>query len=153
MSMIPNTANFGIARGRISHIKLFPNNDGSKKYMITVAPKNAYPNQDGSFGCQYVRTEGFVPKNARDDGVYQYLEVGDLVEVNYIVLNDDYKDKNGHMHYGTVLRIQGVDILESKAAKAARKAAQGQAPAQNVTKSTEGEGSAFEVDPNGPIFD
>lgn len=133
MSAILNTANYGIARGRISHIKLFNNNDGSKKYMVTVAARNAYPNPDGTYGSQYVRTEGFVAKNAKNDGVYEHLEVGDYVELNYIILNDDYKMKNGQWHYGLVLRIQGVDILETKMAKAARKAA----AAEKVNDTTE----------------
>lgn len=122
MASIPNTQNYGIAQGKISNMVMFPNKDGSKKFMITIAAKNAYANQDGTYGCQYVRTEGFVPANASSDGVYGIIEVGDYVQVNYIILNDDYKDRTGKWHYNQVLRIQGVDILESKAAKADRKA-------------------------------
>ena len=146
MAAIPNTANYGIARGPISNITVFNNNDGSKKYMITVAARNAYANQDGTYGSQFVRMEGFVPKNAQNDGVYQYLESGDFVEINYIVLNDDYRGRDGKMVYNTVLRIQGVDILETKAAKAdrkARKAAQATQSANNTTPAPAHSGSAF----------
>lgn len=149
MSAIPNTANFGVARGNISNIKKFENADGSKKYMVTVATPNAYVNSNGEVGCQYVRTEGKVSKNASNDGVYEYLEVGDFVQVNYIALPDDYQDRNGKWHYGMVLRIQGVDILESKAAKAARK----QRTANHAAAAPAQNNSAFAED-NGeePIF-
>lgn len=87
--------------------------------------------------------EGFVPKNAQNDGVYQYLESGDFVEINYIVLNDDYRGKDGKMVYNTVLRIQGVDILETKAAKADRKARKAAQSTNNTAPAPAHSGSAF----------
>ena len=118
-----NFDNYGMALGRISHIKKFDNRDGSCKYMITVAAKNSYADQDGKVGSQFIPLEAFVPANRRE-GILPYLEVGDYVRMNYIVLNDNYIQENGQMHYGIVLRIQGITMLESKAAKAARKTAQ-----------------------------
>lgn len=122
MPSIPNINNYGIAYGRISNFLKFDNKDGSKKYMITVAVKNSYANKDGKVGSQYVRTEAYVPNNQKA-GIYDILEVGDLVTVNYIVLNDDYPLPDGKMHYGNVLRVQGVQTHETKAVKDMRKSA------------------------------
>jgi len=170
MASIPNTENYGVAEGNISHIKEFNNTDGSTKIMITISAKNAY-STNGVTGSQFVRTEAFIAKGVKR-GVYDYLEVGDKVIVYYTALNDDYDTGNGKWHYGMVLRITGVSMLESKDAKAYRKSKKAQsqtsAPAsesgaQSLASAIESEdaqpeqtGSAFMdgvSNNNGPVFE
>ena len=122
MATISNTSNYGVAQGNISNMKMFNMKNGGRKFMVTVATPNGYVSSDGSVGKQFVRTEGYVQADKPNNGVYDCLEVGDRVIIYYTAVNDDYKDANGQQHYGMALRITGVDILESKQAKADRKA-------------------------------
>ena len=135
MAGITNITNYGIAIGIVSNIKRFDNKDGSRKYMISVATKNAYTNQDGTVGTQYVRTEKLINKNATSDGVYGWLEKGMLVNLAYTVKSKDYTDNAGTKHYNTVLEIQQIDVLDTKATMEAKRAA-----ANNANKEPEERG-------------
>ena len=119
-----NLRNYCIALGRISKIKKFDNQDGSRKYLITVAVQNDYTNNDGTYGAQFIPLEAFIPKTWETDGIYGTLQIGDLVHVTYSVCNNDYKDANGNKHFGIKLSISHIQYEESKLAKEARRARQ-----------------------------
>lgn len=119
-----NVQNLGIATGRLSkNVTAFPNTDGSRKMMITVAVPNDYKGKDGKTSSEFVNLEGFVP-SGKGDGVYAFMHKGDLVSIQYKVVS------SGKAVYGQVLRIEKVSLLESKAvtdARAARNAESGDA--------------------------
>ena len=59
------------------------------------------------------------------------MHEGDLVSIGYSVKTNNYTDKDGQAVYGQVLRINSVELLETKAvtdARAAKKAS-GEVPA------------------------
>ena len=104
-----NMRDFGIVTGRLTRDPDFHDNrDGSRKVRFTVAAQNHFTDKDG-------KQEG--------NGVYGYLEQGDLVTCSFTILNNNYKDKNGNMVYGLSLLVDTVTLLETKAAKEARLAA------------------------------
>lgn len=124
-----NTCNTGKVIGRVSKKTVLPNKDGSKKIFIQIASQDNYKNKDGKRGTQFVPLEAFVNKDAKTNGVFDHMNVGDLVSVAYEVRNNNYEDKNGEMQYGIVLVIKSVDLLESKKTTEARQAAKAEAAA------------------------
>lgn len=134
-----NVRNFGVVTGRLSKdVVGFPNADGSRKFMITVAVPNNYKstNDKGEsvVESEFISLEGFVPAD-KQDGVYTLMHEGDLVSIEYSVRSNNYVDKQGVAQYGQVLRINtdGIALLETKAvteARAQKKAAEAAAQAQ-----------------------
>lgn len=116
-----NTANFGIALGRLTKDPvLFDNKDGSKKVMITVACQDNFKNKAGERQTQFVQLEGFISNKSQGLGVYEYMHKGDLVQVAYGVRTNNYTDKSGNPVYTQVLSINGVQLMETKKSQAAR---------------------------------
>lgn len=126
-----NVRNQGTAIGRLTKdIAAFKNADGSRKMMVTLAVQNNYKDSEGKTTSEFISLEGFVPKD-KEDGVYALMHEGDLVGIGYSVKTNNYTDKDGNPQYGQVLRINDIELLETKAttdARAAKKAA-GDVPA------------------------
>lgn len=130
--MALNTRNYGFVEGRLTkNPAIFDNADGSKKVRITVAAQNNFTGKDGQRGVNYVDLEGFVPAG-RNIGVYSHMAKGDLIGIQYTVVTNNYTGKDGQPVYGQVLRIQTVDLRESKATTAARAAKNATAAAAPV---------------------
>lgn len=102
---------------------IYNNRGGSRKILLTVAAQDSYTGKDGKRESQFVSLEAFVRGNQRTNGVYDYINTGDLISCSYSVRNNTYTDKNGETVYGQVLLVDEVALLESKAAKEARLAA------------------------------
>lgn len=126
-----NVRNQGIATGRLTKaIAAFKNSDGSRKMMVTLAVPNNYKDAEGKQTSEFIQLEGYVPAD-KEDGVYALMHEGDLVSIGYSVKTNNYTDKDGQAVYGQVLRINSVELLETKAvtdARAAKKAS-GEVPA------------------------
>lgn len=119
-----NMRNFGIVTGRLTKDPDFHDNrDGSRKIRFTIAAQNQFADKDGKRGSQFIPLEAFIPAKQNGNGVYGYLEQGDLVSCSYTLQNNNYKDKNGEMVYGIVQLVDSVTLLETKASKEARLAA------------------------------
>lgn len=120
-----NIRNFGIVKGRLTKdLVVFTNTDGSKKIMLTIAAQDNFKNKDGQRDSQFISLEAFVPAGQKNNGVFDYMEKGTEVAVEYTVRTNNYTDKNGEMVYGQVLFVQSVDLEETKASAEARRAAQ-----------------------------
>lgn len=122
-----NIRNNGILVGRLTKdVKMFQNADKSRKALVTIAVPNNYKDADGKQTSEYIQVEGFVPAE-KSDGVYAFMRKGDLVAIGYGVKTNNYTDKtSGEEVYGQVLRINSIELLESKSvtdARAARAAA------------------------------
>ena len=124
-----NQRNFGIAEGRLTKdVVIFPNSDGSKKAMVTVAVQDNFAGKDGKKDSQFINLEAFIPAGKDSNGVYDLMHTGDLVGLEYTVRTNNY-EKDGEMQYGQVLLIQNVDLKESKAVTDARMAGKATAAA------------------------
>ena len=111
-----NLKNFGIGEGRVTNKPDTKyNKDVSKKVFVTFAS-----GADKERKTQFINFEGFVPKD-RKSSVYDKLEVGDKIAVQYRIDTPSY-EKDGEKVYRTVLVIENIQFKESMAEKTARQA-------------------------------
>ena len=118
-----NLSNYGICEGRITKKPVaMDNKDGSKKVFVTLAVQDNFASgKDKERKTQFLNLEGFVPKD-RQSSVYEKLEVGDKVAIQYRVETPSY-EKDGQTIYKTaVLTIENIQFKESMAEKTARQA-------------------------------
>ena len=117
-----NMSNFGICEGRITKKPVaMDNKDGSKKVFVTLAVQDNFASgADKERKTQFLNLEGFVPKD-RKASVYEKLEVGDKVAIQYRVETPSY-EKDGEKIYKTALVIENIQFKESMAEKTARQA-------------------------------
>ena len=117
-----NLMNFGIGEGRITKKPvMMENKDGSKKAFVTLAVQDNFASgTDKERKTQFINLEGFVPKD-RKSSVYEKLEVGDKVAIQYRVETPSY-EKDGEKIYKTALVIENIQFKESMAEKTARQA-------------------------------
>lgn len=113
--MALNMRNHGEAIGRLTRDpQVFPNKDGSRKVMLTVAAQDNFKNRNGERNAQYLPFEAFVAAKNANNGVYDLLHKGDLVAIQYTVKTPSYTDGNGQTQYKMALVPENVDMLESK---------------------------------------
>ena len=117
-----NMSNFGMCEGRITKKPvMMENKDGSKKAFVTLAVQDNFASgADKERKTQFLNLEGFVPKD-RKASVYEKLEVGDKVAIQYRVETPSY-EKDGEKIYKTALVIENIQFKESMAEKTARQA-------------------------------
>ena len=117
-----NMSNFGMCEGRITKKPvMMENKDGSKKAFVTLAVQDNFASgTDKERKTQFINLEGFVPKD-RKSSVYEKLEVGDKVAIQYRVETPSY-EKDGEKIYKTALVIENIQFKESMAEKTARQA-------------------------------
>ena len=117
-----NLSNYGIGEGRITKKPvMMDNKDGSKKVFVTLAVQDNFTSgSDKERKTQFINLEGFVPKD-RKSSVYEKLEVGDKVAIQYRVETPSY-EKDGQTIYKTALVIENIQFKESMAEKTARQA-------------------------------
>ncbi len=117
-----NLSNYGICEGRITKKPVaMDNKDGSKKVFVTLAVQDNFASgKDKERKTQFLNLEGFVPKD-RQSSVYEKMEVGDKVAIQYRVETPSY-EKDGQTIYKTALVIENIQFKESMAEKTARQA-------------------------------
>ena len=117
-----NMSNFGMCEGRVTKKPvMMENKDSSKKVFVTLAVQDNFASgADKERKTQFLNLEGFVPKD-RKASVYEKLEVGDKVAIQYRVETPSY-EKDGQKVYRTVLTIENIQFKESMAEKTARQA-------------------------------
>lgn len=120
-----NIRNFGIATGRLGRDpKVFTNQDGSKKVLLSLAVRQNYKGEDGKRGVDWVDLEAFVPATVDyDKSVYGYLRKGLQVTAQYSVVTNAYVDKEGNSQRKQVLRINNIDLSDTTGNKSATTAA------------------------------
>ncbi len=118
-----NLRNFGVATGRLTREPIFfDNRDGSRKVIFTIAAQNDYPDKNGNYKSQFIPLEAFIPAKWKSDGVYAYMNQGDMVSCSYTIQNNNYKDKNGKEIFDLTMLVDEIILLDSKASKEARQA-------------------------------
>lgn len=123
-----NIRNYGIVTGRLTKDPVFySNSDGSQKVKFTVAAQDHFTDGEGNRGSQFLPLEAFIPASQKGNGVYGYMNKGDLVSCSYSVQNNNYTDKDGRAVYELALLVDSVALLESRASKESRQAAKGTA--------------------------
>ena len=117
-----NLSNYGMCEGRVTKKPVaMDNKDGSKKVFVTLAVQDNFASgKDKERKTQFLNLEGFVPKD-RQSSVYEKLEVGDKVAIQYRVETPSY-EKDGQTIYKTALVIENIQFKESMAEKTARQA-------------------------------
>ena len=116
-----NMEKFGIAIGRLTTpIRIFNNHNRSRTVRFTIAVPNSYTNPDGSRGSQFLPFTDFIPANAKTNRIYDSLEIGDRVNIQYTPMNNNYIDGDGTQHYDLALRVDNIKYAETRAAKEAR---------------------------------
>lgn len=154
-----NTRNHGSALGRLAaDPRFFDNSDGSRTVRFTVLVDQDFTDRNGERGTDPVPVERFIPAD-RDNGVFNMIHKGDLVEVSYRVTTDSYVDRAGERHFATKLIVSDVQMLESRktatdrlakrvaAQDAYNRAAQLAAPAAPAAP------AAQPVAPQAPVYD
>lgn len=123
-----NPLNNGNLTGRISQdIKEFPNADGSKVLLISIAVDNNFTSgADNTAKTQYIPVRAFLAKTVKGRGSWDRVHTGDLIAIDTRVSCEPYQ-KNGETVYpAPTIEVDGFpQFLESKSitdARAARKA-------------------------------
>lgn len=115
-----NLSNFGTIEGRPTRdIVIKENKDGSKKALFTVAVQNNYKSKaTGKKESQFIPVEGFIPAG-QGNGVYDLIHKGDLIGIAYELKSDSF-EKDGETQYKLIVKINQIDLKESKATTDAR---------------------------------
>ena len=115
-----NTSNFGILKGRLAdEVKVFDNKDGSRKIMFKLAVNDNFKGKNGERKTHFIPLETIISKAKDTNGVYDYINKGDKVTVQYSIRNNNY-EKDGVMHYGITLFAESVNLEETKTEKIKR---------------------------------
>ena len=130
-----NVRNFGVVEGRLTREPaVFTNKDGSKKIKLTLAVQDNFKSKDADGkpvkNSQFVQLDAYLPAaRAKGNTVYDLINKGDMIGVQYSVRSNVYVTEGGETVYGQVLQVESVDLKETKATVAAR-AAKAEAPAE-----------------------
>lgn len=120
-----NPLNNGTLTGRVAQdIKEFPNADGSKVLLITLAVDNNFVSgADRKVKTQFVPVRAFLPKTVNGRGSWDRVGKGDLISVSTRIACEPYT-KNGETVYpDPTIEIDGFpQFLESKQTTEARAA-------------------------------
>jgi single-strand DNA-binding protein len=139
MSNATNNANL---IGRLAaDPKVFPNQDGSKKVLITVYVDRAYRTAEGKTISDQISVEAFVNNKVDGIGPFAFAHGGDLVGLSTHIEQLPYL-KDGKLVYpGAKVVIDDIKFLESRGTTQARLAKRSVAAAEPT------EGAAAEAAP------
>lgn len=137
-----NPLNNGTLVGRVSQdIREFPNADGSKVLLATIAVDNNFTSgADKTAKTQFVPVRAFLPKSVSGRGSWDRVHKGDLIAVQTRISCEPYT-KNGETVYpDPTIEVDGFpQFLESKSvtdARAARNAVAAPVPADETADET-----------------
>ena len=117
-----NQRNFGVVEGRLVRNPVFKDNkDGSRKALLTVAARQNFASgTNNSVGSDFIQLQAYIAAG-KTNTVYDIMQQGDLVGLEYTVRSNAYTDDNGTEHYTQALNVQSVDLKETKSQAAARR--------------------------------
>jgi len=120
-----NPLNNGTLTGRVAQDKkVFPNADGSKVVLVTLAVDNNFVSgADRKVRTQFVPVRAFLPKTVQGLGSWDRVGKGDLISVSTRIACEPY-EKNGETVYpDPTIEVDGFpQFLESKQVTEARAA-------------------------------
>lgn len=105
--------NLVVLTGRLTKdVTVFDNKDGSKTVMVNIAIPNSFKNSKGERESQFIQAQGFVKKDAKGLGPYEYMHKGDLVSINAEMKSSQFVDaKTKKTVYAQYVFINSVDLL------------------------------------------
>ena len=118
--------------------KIMKNKNGGKTVLMTLAV-NRGKDREGKQLVDYIQVKGFVAKDAKSNGPYDYIGKGQLIAIEAQLRSGSY-EKDGEMVYTTdvVINNGGVSLLErSRAAEGDTEAPADEAPVDVETISDE----------------
>lgn len=139
-----NPLNNGHITGRVAQdLQVFPNADGSKSVLVTVAARDNFlsgTGEDRKAQSQFVDLRAFIPATVEGLGSWDRVGNGDLIALDYRLSRRPYTNKDGVTVYPDVtVEVVGYPaFLESSKVtqeRAARKAVAAEAPAPESTLS------------------
>lgn len=92
--------------------KIMDNKNGGKTVLMTLAV-NRGKDRDGKQLVDYIQVKGFVAKDAKNNGPYDYIGKGQLISIEAQLRSGSY-EKDGEMVYTTdvVINNGGVSLIE-----------------------------------------
>lgn len=87
--------------------KIFANADGSRTVQLTAYAEDDFRTK-GEYLSQGIPFEAFLSARNDSNGLYGTLVAGSTVAISYSLRQNNYTDKNGVRHYGTVQRIESI---------------------------------------------
>lgn len=125
MTMI-NSANFSVFGNKTARLASMPRFIALKDNALKVFITAMYETDEAKPRTRSISLERYIPANAdgsaNTNSVYMYLVTGSPVSGTYEHYNDPYT-KDGKTVYATVNEIKSINLLESRAQLAARRAA------------------------------
>lgn len=94
--------------GRVSKMTRFENSDQSSTVLLTIAVPRDYKGDRTDF----IQTKGFVPAGKK--GPYEYMSIGDRIQITGMVASENYTDKAGEQVYTQSIRISQISFLDSQ---------------------------------------
>lgn len=123
-----NPANVVILSGRLANdVKVFPNQDGSKKVLFTLYVDRNYTNRQGERLSDAIPVEAFISASTNGIGPYMNIHKGDQVSVAGVLRMDTYTDKTGTKRYDLKVISENLTFLESRGVTQDRLAKRAQA--------------------------
>ena len=110
---------------------VFTNKDNSRKVRFVVVTDRGYNDKQGNRVTDAIEFETFIPASVEGNGAFGFLGRGDLVSLTGSLRRDAWAGADGKMNYRQYVdvRLGAIQALETKAATAARRERQAQAPA------------------------
>lgn len=118
-----NPNNHGTIIGNVAaDPTFFINEDGSKRVSMTIYSRRNFRNRTtGQRDSDRVSLETWVSASTEGLGIFDHVHTGDLVNAHYTVRSAEYADKlTGEIVYAQQLRIEAIQLLDSKATTTAR---------------------------------
>ena len=120
-----NMHNFGLFEGRIvSNPVFFPvtsTPSGGTVVVLKLACKRNFASKGSKEPeSDFIEFRDYLPGTVRGHGIYDYLDIGDLVKVAFS-LRSSVSDKNGEKTYYQTAQVEQIQIAEPRAIREARR--------------------------------
>lgn len=126
--MYMNSENNGMMIGRVARMAAFDNADGSRNILLTIAVRRDTKGEKTDF----LQAKGFVPAGKK--GPYDYISIGDKIQLTYSLRAESYEDRDGQTVYSQVCRITQVNFLETREVRNQHRAAHQEQPEERPKK-------------------
>ena len=126
-----NLCNRGYFEGRlVSAPVFFPATGGGRVVSIKVACKRNFTSNNGR-DSDFIEFRDFVSPSAIGNRVYDFLETGDLIKIEYELRSSVGTSQDGSKTYYQQPQIQHLMIAESRRVREARRQAKQEATPPN----------------------
>ncbi|MFC4048317.1 single-stranded DNA-binding protein [Actinomadura syzygii] len=117
-----NPVNTGTVIGRLARdVKIFSNQDGSKKVAFTVYADRNYKNAQGETPADAIPVEAFVRKDTDVDKTpFAMIHRGDLIALDTSLRMDHYTNRAGEEVFELKVNVENIKLLEPKRVTQAR---------------------------------